>query len=404
MLFKYKGYNNSGAKVSSSIEADNLSLAKAKLKSKKIIVTKISSSSFNIFDKLFKKSKQKISPLVLAIISRDLSIYLDSGISLLNAMKLIKQRYSKDKKLFSFFESVVTFLDEGKNLYTALELQKVIDLPEFYLQSIKISEDGGILNGVLLELSEYLQEQHKLSKQISQAMTYPIFIIMVSIAMVGFMLSFIVPKITAIFEQNGQALPEITKFVINVGDFVNDYYLFIIILLLVIVSLYTYLMKTSYKFKRVINKFSINLPVLGKIIQINELARFSYMNAILIKSGVPVVQSFQMGANILNNLILKELFLDASTKVVEGEKLSTILDNSKIHKVDMAFIQAIAIGEETSQLNKVLQNLAKLYTTTSKDTISSFLALLEPALMLLVGSIVGFILIAMLLPIFTMSI
>jgi len=404
MLFKYKGYDNLGKKVSGNIEADNLLIAKAKIKSKKIIYTSISETNISLIEKLFQKKKHKISTLVLATISRDLSIYLKSGISLLNAIKLINERYKKDKVLSAFFESLVTFLDEGKNLFTALELQKIIELPEFYMQSIKISEDGGILQSVLLELSIYLKDQYRLQKQISQAMTYPTVIIVIAILMVGFMLSFIVPTITEIFDKNGQDLPDITIFVINAGDFVNNYYHIILIITVAIAMSFSYMMKKSYKFKQAVNQFSINIPFLGNVIEINELARFSYMNAILIKSGVPVVQAFQMGANILNNLVLKELFLDASKKVVEGEKLSTILDNSKIYKVDMAFIQAIAIGEETSQLNRVLDNLAKLYSTTNKDKIASFLSLLEPILMLLVGSIVGFILIAMLLPIFSMSI
>jgi len=404
MLFKYKGYDSNGAKVSSSIEANDIDNAKLKLKQKKIIVTSLTENSFSMFIPLFKKSKQKISPLVLSTISRDLSIYLDSGISLLNAIKLINVRYKKDKKLSPFFESLIAFLDEGKNFFTSLEMQKVIDLPDFYLQSIKISEDGGILKDVLLELSDYLQEQYKLSKQISQAMTYPLFIVVTSIFMVSFMLSFIVPKITAIFIQNNQALPDITQFVITLGDFINTNYHIILALLFLIIITFSYFMKNSYKFKRRVDSIMIRIPFIGSLIEISELARFSYMNAILIKSGVPVVQSFQMGANILNNLVLKELFLDASKKVVEGESMSSILDNHKIYKVDIAFIQAIAIGEETSQLNRVLQNLAKLYSTTNKDKVSTFISLLEPALMLLVGGMVGFILIAMLLPIFSMSI
>lgn len=404
MLFKYKGYDNLGKKLSASIEADNMELAKLKLKSKKIIVTDISTSALGFVDKLFQSSKKNIPVLTLAVISRDLSIYLDSGISLLNAIKLINERYKKDKLLSPFFVSVMTFLDEGKNLYTSFEMQKAIKLPDFYLQSIKIAEDGGILQTVLIELSDYLKEQYTLNKQISQAMTYPVFIIFVSIGMVAFMLSFIVPKITAIFQNNGQELPAVTKFVIGAGDFINDYYYILFIAIVIVVSFFIYMMKNSYSFKRKIDSFTIHIIGIGKVIEISELARFSYMNAILIKSGVPVVQAFQMGANILNNLILKELFLDASKKVVEGEKLSTILDNSKIYKVDVAFIQAVAIGEETSQLNKVLENLAQLYSTQNKDKISSFLALLEPMLMLLVGGIVGFILVAMLLPIFSMSI
>jgi len=404
MLFKYKGYDKNGKKVSSSIEALNLKIAKSQLKHKNIIVTNISENNFTFFNKILKKNKKNISPLVLSVISRDLSIYLDSGISLLNAIKLISQRYKKDRLLNPFFQSLISYLDEGKNFYTALEKQDSIAIPEFYLQSIKISEDGGILKGVLIELSDYLNEQYRLKKQITQAMTYPIFIIVVAIAMLTFMLTFVVPKITAIFEQNGQELPQITTFIINLGDFVGANIQMILILLTIFIFIFSISMKKIPSFKYKVDFILLKIPFLGSIIQVDQLARFAYMNSILIKSGVPVVQAFQMGAGILNNSVLKKLFDTASKKVVEGEKLSSILDNSKIYKVDISFIQAIAIGEETSQLNKVLQNLAELYNVTNKDKIASFLSLLEPMLMLLVGGAVGFILIATLLPIFSMSI
>jgi len=128
------------------------------------------------------------------------------------------------------------------------------------------------------------------------------------------------------------------------------------------------------------------------------------MNSILIKSGVPVVQSFNLSSNILKNSVIKKLFLEASAKVVEGNRLSNILDNSSIYKIDIAFIQAVAIGEETSGLSEILENLAELYTTKNQDKISTFLTLLEPMFMLIVGGIIGFIVVAMLLPIFSMSI
>jgi len=404
MLFKYKGYDKTGNKVSSSIEALNLKIAKSQLKHKNIVVTNISENNFSFFNKIFKKTKKNMSPLILSVISRDLSIYLDSGISLLNAIKLISQRYKKNRLLNPFFLSLISYLDEGKNFYTALEKQDSIIIPKFYLQSIKISEDGGILKGVLIELSDYLNEQYRLKKQITQAMTYPVFIIVVAIAMLTFMLTFVVPKITAIFEQNGQTLPEITTFIINLGDFVGSNIKMILILLVVFIFIFSLAMKKIPTFKYKVDFLLLKVPFLGSIIQVDQLARFAYMNSILIKSGVPVVQAFQMGAGILNNSVLKKLFDTASKKVVEGEKLSSILDNSKIYKVDVSFIQAIAIGEETSQLNKVLQNLAELYNVTNKDKIASFLSLLEPMLMLLVGGAVGFILIATLLPIFSMSI
>ena len=403
MLFRYKGFDKTGKKVDGKVQAVNLLNAKAQLKQKNIFIKSITEEKISFIDKLLQQKTKKIKPLLLASISTDLGIYLRSGISLLNAIRLISKRYEKDKLLYPFFLSIISYLDEGKNFYTALENQQVITLPEFYLQSIKISEDGGMLESVLDELANYLKEQDKLAKQIGSAMTYPVFIIVVSIGMVGFMLSFIVPKITAIFEQNGQALPPVTKFIVDAGNFVNNYYLIVIIAVVILISGFGFILKKSYKFKYKIDKFLLKIPFIGTLIEIGELSRFSYMNSILIRSGVPVVQSFKLSSNILKNTVIQKLFSDASGKVVEGENLSKILDNSKVYKIDIAFIQAIAIGEETSSLSEILQNLAQLYSNQNKDKIGVFLTLLEPMLMLIVGGIIGFIVIAMLLPIFNMS-
>jgi len=293
--------------------------------------------------------------------------------------------------------------DEGKNFYTALELQKSVILPEFYLHSIKISENSGILQVVLIELSDFLKDQDRLNKQINSALIYPSFILAISVLMVGFMLSFIVPKITAIFDKYDQALPSITVFVIKAGDFVNDYYHFLLFGIFALILWFSFMMKRSSVFKYTVDTFLLKLPFIGSLIEIGELSRFAYMNSILIKSGVPVVQSFKLGSSIVENSVIQNLFNTASQKVVEGEKLSKILDNSSIYKIDVAFIQAIAIGEETSQLSKILQNLAELYATQNKDKIGRLLTLLEPVLMLVVGGIIGFIVVAMLLPIFSLS-
>jgi len=405
MLWKYTSYNTSGKKENGTIEASDMQNAKAKLKAKGLIVTSLKEDKFADIGKLLRGNrKTKIDPLTLSTFSRDLSIYLESSISLVNAIKLISERFKNDKKLAPFFESISSLLNEGKNFYSSLNEQESIELPEFYLQSIRISENGGTLVQILLELSDYLKKQHRLQKQISGAMAYPIFIILVSIAMVGFMLSFIVPKITDIFDQNKQELPAITEFVITLGDFVNDYWQIGFLATLCAYFAFVYTMKTNKVFKYKVDTIMLRLPFIGVLIELGELSRFAYMNSILIKSGVPIVQSFQLGANILNNLVIKTLFEDASNRIVEGEKLSNILAKSKIYKVDIAFIQAVAIGEETSELSSILQSLAQLYTESNKDKMDAFLTLLEPMFMLIVGGMIGFIVVAMLLPIFSMSI
>ena len=136
MLFKYVGYNSNGLKVKSKIEASNILEAKAKLKTKSIIYTKLEEENFDL-SKFSLKRKKSLSYTVLSNVSRDLSIYLNSGVSLISSIDLLKQRYKKDKTLSSFFESISTYLDEGKNFYTALDLQNTVKLPSFYKQSIK---------------------------------------------------------------------------------------------------------------------------------------------------------------------------------------------------------------------------------------------------------------------------
>ncbi|RXJ98924.1 hypothetical protein CRV02_12800 [Arcobacter sp. CECT 8989] len=403
MLFKYNGIDSSGKKISSKIEAFSIEDAKAKLKVKKIIFNKLHEEKKSTFLSYDFRKKSNIKASALSEISRDLSIYLNSGIPLVSAIKLINEQYKNDKKMNTFFESISIFLDEGKNFYSALDLQKSIKLPEFYKQSIKISENGGLLKVVLAELATFLKEQERVKKQMITAMAYPSFILLVSLFVVGFMLSFIVPKITAIFTQYDQALPKITTLVILLGNFFSNNYQILFFGLISFIILFIYLFEKSKNFHFFVDSFLLKLPFLGKLVELSELSRFSYMNSILIRSGVPIVQSFNLGTNIIKNSVIKKVFLEASAKVVEGKRLSEALNSSEIYKVDSSFIHAIAIGEETSELSKILSNLTELYNENSKDRIAIFLALLEPAFMLFIGSIIGFIVIAMLLPIFSMN-
>ena len=394
MLFKYSGFDSNGLKVKSKLEAANLEEAKGKLKVRGILHTSLEEESFS-FSKISFKRKKSIKTVDLSYLSRDLSIYLNSGISLIQSIDLLKQRYKNDKFLGSFFESIATYLDEGKTFYLALDSQNVVKLPEFYKQSIKISENGGLLESVLMELSIFLKEQDRIKKQIGSAMAYPLFILFISFFMVGFMLSFIVPKITGIFAQIHQELPASTKIVIALGDFFSNNYGYVILFFVILIGGFITLLKQSQSFKYGFDKLCLKIPFFSTMIEQGELSRFSYMNSILIKSGVPIVQAINLSANILKNSVIKRVFIEASKSVVEGKKLSVLLSNNKIYKIDEAFIHSIAIGEDTSKLSQILNNLANLYNEANKDKIDIFLALLEPIFMLFVGSTIGFIVIAM---------
>lgn len=403
MIFTFKGIDSDGEKISDNIEAVSITEAKSKLKSRKIIYQTIKEDSPSFFDKLDFTRKYKITPKELSSLSRELSMYIRSGITIVSALKIIQSHYEKNKKIKLFLVTVSTHLDEGKDFYTSLETQSVIELPAFFKHSIKVSEAGGLLDDVLMELSRFLKEQDRITKEIRSAFAYPSFMIVISLLMISFMLAFVVPQITGIFESMDQELPTPTLVVIAMGDFFNNHFVTLLAGILIFIVFYSFMMKKSYKFAYTIHKLMLRLPLFGEIIQKSELARFSYIAALLTRSGVPFVQTVNLSANILNNLVLKELFVEASKKVVEGKLLSKALNDSST-KIDYAYIQSIALGEETSQVESVLTNMSELYFEENRDKISTLLTLLEPALMLFVGGSIGFIVAAMLLPIFSMSI
>ncbi len=403
MIYKYKGIDSSGKKVNAKVEASSLQEAKNKLKSLNIIYQSIQEEGELFFQGLNFTRKYTITPKELASLSRELSMYIRSGISIVSALKIVQTHYEHNKKMKLFLTTLSTHLDEGKNFYTALELQSIVILPPFYKESIKVSESSGILDEVLLELSRFLKEQYKINKEIKSAFAYPTFMIVVALLMISFMLAFVVPQITGIFVDLHQELPVPTKVVIAIGDFFNTHLVEILVLLTLGVGAFIVFMQKSYKFAYMIHLFILRLPLFGEIAQKSELARFSYIASFLVRSGVPFVQTVNLSSNILNNKVLRELFESAAKKVVEGKLLSNALNSSNI-KIDYAFIQAIALGEETSGLQSVLTNISELYFEENRDKIGLLLTLLEPALMLLVGGTIGFIVSAMLLPIFSMSI
>ncbi|QSZ40700.1 type II secretion system F family protein [Sulfurimonas aquatica] len=403
MIFKYKGINAEGKKVSDRIEALSLEEAKSKLKAQSVIYHTLNEDEPAFYEKFDFSSKYKIPPKELSSLSRELSMYIRSGISIVSALKIVQTHYEKNKKMKLFLSTVSTHLDEGQNFYAALDAQTIVELPAFFKESIKVSESGGILDEVLLELSRFLKEQDRIHKEIKGAFAYPSFMIIISLVMIAFMLTFVVPQITGIFENMDQELPGSTQFVIAAGDFFSNNFQFVLGAIFAFVVLFVTLRKKVYAFSYGVDKLMLTLPLFGEIALKSELARFSYIASLLTRSGVPFVQTINLSANILNNLVIKELFVRASKKVVEGKLLSKALNESKT-KIDNAFIQSIALGEETSQLENVLTNVSELYFEENREKISLLLTLLEPALMLFVGGSIGFIVSAMLLPIFSMSI
>jgi general secretion pathway protein F/type IV pilus assembly protein PilC len=400
MLFKYKGFDKSGKRVKGTVTANSKEEAGQKLKLQTIYYESLlPTKSFSL--EAF--SKRQMSGEQLATFSKELSSYLNSGMTILTAIKLLENQHEGEKRYVSFLNSLKTMIDEGKSLYHALNTQKVYALPEFFIQSLNIAGQSGKMVEVLTNMGDFFSAQNKVKKQVKSAMVYPTIIFTVAIAMTSFLIAFVVPKITEIFEDTDQALPPITQFVLNLSDFLTTYYMHLIIGFISLVILFKVSYKKSLSFHRFIDGIFLKTPVLGTIIQNHELGRFSYILSLMLNSGVAYAQAVKLSIASFGNQKLLTLFERASIKVEEGNKLSHALQLAKGVKLKRNFMQSLALGEESSEVGQILDNISKLYAQENEERLKLLLGLLEPFMMLFIGTVVGVIVSAMLLPIFTMT-
>jgi general secretion pathway protein F/type IV pilus assembly protein PilC len=335
--------------------------------------------------------------------SKELSSYLSSGMTILTALKLMENQHQTEKKYASFLNATRTMIDEGKSLFVALNTQKVYAMPDFFLQSLNVAGQSGKMVEVLSNMSNFFSAQSKVKKQVSNAMAYPIFIFVVALGMSGFLISFVVPKIIGIFQDTGQKLPPVTEFVLNISDFLTAHYVGLLVGFIVIVVSFQLLYKKVNIFHMQVDGILVRLPLFGALIQNHELGRFSYILSLMLSSGVSYAQAIQLASGTFGNRSMKETFAKASDKVLEGNKLSNALYLVKGFKPKRNFLQSLALGEESSEVASILLNLSKLYNEENEDKLKLLLGLLEPFMMLFIGLVVGVIVVAMLLPIFTMS-
>ncbi|MEO1924328.1 MAG: type II secretion system F family protein [Nautiliaceae bacterium] len=395
MRFKYSAFDKNGKKIKSVIEADNIREAKAKLEGLVILDIKpVKSIDYSFSSKVSKKDLSKLFSV--------LGLYLKATIPLVTAINLTKNQTS-NIKLVKFLDYIQKQIKEGKNLSSAMETQKIVKIPKYVISSIQVAQESGKLSLVLIEIAKFLKEEEKIASKTTQALVYPMFIVIVALFLVSFMLTSVVPKIVKVFANMHQDLPPVTKFVIFLSAFLKQNYIVIFLTFFIFILIWFFLYKKVFKFRFFIHSLMLKIPVVKNIILSKELGRFSYLVYVLTSSGVNYVTAVNLSINTIENEQIKTIFKKALEDVLEGKKLSISLLKAGFD-FDKSFIQALALGEETSEIDEILKNLSEIYAEENESRINILLSLLEPSLIVIVGAIIGFIVTALLLPMFSMSI
>lgn len=406
MIFAYKGIDYNGNKVKARIEANSKQEALDKIRALNIFIESIKEvddSDYLFAIKSFLHHRYNKIPInALSALSKELSIYLKSGMNLTQALTILKEQ-QETTKMTQFVNQVYAILIEGRSFSTALNKQTIFYIPEFYVKTIEASENSGNLDAVLSQLSDLLKQNQQLESEVQNALIYPIFIFTMSIFVVVFLINYVIPKISKIFEQLNQELPLSTQIVIAMGNFMQNYGIYLFGTFFAIIILFLSILSTNKEFRRKFDLFLLKIPLVGKLIFISEIARFSVITANLLTAGMPFVQSILLATKTFKNKAMLAEFSKISNSIVEGKSFTKSVQQVKGIKIPKSFVHAISIGESSGNLPEMMKNIAELYTFDLKNKKDMFLALLEPSVILFMGLVVGFIVVSMLLPIFSIN-
>ena len=396
MTYAYKGYDSQGRRTKGTIQAASAEAAKEQLKARGILIESLRPKT-----RLFARA---IPPALVAALGRNLSLYLKAGIGLNQGLRLVADNYPSKSRQRAFLEEVASHIESGGSFADALAAQSVYTVPPYFLHTIKVAQKSGNLENVLFELAEYVQEQERIKRDVVKAFIYPSFILLIAIAMINFMLTTIIPKIVDMFESTKSELPTSTKITLALSNFFQSYSWAMLIVTALVVATVAIAWKKSEAFGYAMDRFVLKIPLFGDMVVFMELGRFSRVMALLLQSGVPFAQALNYAAQTIGNRYLRRLFAQVAAQIVEGKSFTqAVKENVKKGEIPNDFVNAVALGEKSSHLAFSLKSLAELYGQQNRDRIEVMLALLEPVLMLFIGGVIGFLVISMLLPIFSIS-
>ncbi|MBL7155670.1 MAG: type II secretion system F family protein [Candidatus Omnitrophica bacterium] len=332
--------------------------------------------------------------------TRQLASLVKASVPMLQSLSLISQQ-SESRALSNLVKDLEKQVKEGSMLSEAMgKYPSTFD--NLYLNMVKSGEKSGALDEVLTKLAEYREKQEETRKKIQAAMAYPLLMIIVGIGTVFVMLTYFLPKLTVLFENMGQALPLPTKILMGISYFMSHNWLWVILALVFLAALLGRI-KPGSKKKLIMDIIKLRIPIVRKLERNSEIAKFSRTLAMLLKNGVPISDGLVLATDALSNEALKEPLLRAGNNIIsQGASLSNCLRAVSIFP--KFAINMITVGEEGGRLEESLTEIAAMYEREVEQALKITTALLEPLLILIVGSVVGFIVFAMLLPIFNIGV
>ncbi len=396
--FDYKAKTNTGENIVGSFEASDRMIVVTFLKEKGYIPISIVDSSEK-GKEVQLKVKKKVKAMDLAILCRQFQTMLNAGVSVIGCLDMLKKQ-TENKSLKAAISKVYEDVQKGKTLSESMKaLNKVF--PVLFISMIEVGEVSGTLEVVLGRLAQQFEKDNKIKSKVSTAMTYPAVIGCIALVMVIFMIIVIVPKFVGMVASVGGELPLPTKILLFVSELFTNW-LFLLCLTAVIFC-FTYCFKkfkASEKGKFFIDNILYKMPLVGKNVQKILASRFTRTLSTLLSSGVSLIQSLEVVEKVVNNQLVSRGLDKVKEDIKRGSSLSGPLERLGIFPIMVT--QMISVGEEAGSLDEIMEKVAEFYDQEVETSISKLVAMLEPLMMMLLAIVIGFIVVSMILPIFSM--
>ena len=398
--FAYVGRTRQGAVKKGELTAKTRDEAAEQLRKQQVIVTSLEERAGT--GRKFKLSLGSgLTDKDLVVFTRQFGTMINAGLPLIQCLDILSTQ-SENKVLRETVADVKNHVESGSTFSDALRKHpKVFD--DLYVNMIHAGEVGGLLDTILSRLAKHIEKAMKLKGQIKSAMVYPIAILGVAVIVIGVLMVWVIPIFAKMFaEMSGGkvGLPGPTQLVIDISDFFQNYIVYIILAIVALI----YAVKRYYKTAKgrvVIDRLLLRVPVFGEVIRKASVAKFTRTLGTLISSGVPLLEALGICAKTSGNKVIEEALLGARVSISSGKTISEPLAKSQVFPKMVTHM--ISVGESTGALDAMLGKIADFYEDEVDQAVAAMTSLLEPIMMVFLGTIIGFIVIAMYLPIFTMA-
>jgi len=396
-VFRYTGKTRAGAPQRGEIEASDRASATAVLRQRQILVTSIRPKSKELQIKI-PGLGSKITEQEVVIFTRQFATMIEAGLPLVQCLDILA-RQAENKEFARVIGQVKTDVESGDSFADALRKHPRV-YSDFYVNMVEAGETGGILDTILARLAGYMEKAAALKSQVKGAMIYPAVIIGIAIIVVVLLLLYVIPVFADMFASFGGTLPAPTRFVMFLSDLVKDYILYAIPLVGALIWLFKRFYKTE-KGRLMVDTLVLKLPVFGPLIQKVAVAKFTRTLGTLVSSGVPIIDGLEITARTAGNKVVEGAVLSIISSIKEGQTIAEPLGRQAIFPPMV--VQMIEVGENAGALDAMLNKIADFYDQEVDTAVAALTKLMEPMLMVFLGTVIGGMVVAMYLPIFKIA-